>query len=187
MLEKLVDRRSDYQDVHVIKALLLLAKKPLGREGLMKELGLGEASARTLLGNMRKFHFIKPTTKGHVLERVGESFVSKFAKHVEGPKYLGKTSITVSDFNVAYLVRNKARKISRGIEQRDIAVHAGADGLTTLVCKGNELQLAGVKSKVPREIKALFRAKNGDVILIGSAKDRHTADFAALKAALSLL
>ena len=186
MLEKLIDRRSDYEDVHVIKALLLLAKRPSGREKLMKELRMSEASARTMLNNMRRFNLARSTTKGHELTEKGKRLAGKFQKQIEGPKNLGKTSITVSDFNTAYLVRRMAGKIKKGLEQRDVAVRVGADGLTTLVCRNNKLFLAGVESRVPKGIEKLFKTKSGDVILIGSAMNKHKADMAALKTALSL-
>ena len=62
----------------------------------------------------------------------------------------------------------------------------GADGLTTLVYN-DHLRMAGVKWKVPEELNKIFDYRKGDVLLIGSAKDGRTAEFASLNAAIRLL
>lgn len=46
-----------------------------------------------------------------------------------------KSSITLGKFNYAVLVKNMADAIKSGIEQRDIAIKAGAVGATTLIFK----------------------------------------------------
>jgi Domain of unknown function (DUF4443) len=46
-----------------------------------------------------------------------------------------KSSITLGKFNYAVLVKNMTDAIKSGIEQRDIAIKAGAVGATTLIFK----------------------------------------------------
>lgn len=46
-----------------------------------------------------------------------------------------KSSITLGKFNYAVLIKNMADAIKSGIEQRDIAIKAGAVGATTLIFK----------------------------------------------------
>ena len=46
-----------------------------------------------------------------------------------------KSSITLGKFNYAVLVKNMADATKSGIEQREIAIKAGAVGATTLIFK----------------------------------------------------
>lgn len=187
MFENLVDRRSDYSAAHVMKALTVLHEGISGREKLMKELGLGEATVKTLLRRLKKEKMVKAASRGHVLSRKGIMIVKAFMKNMDGPKRLGATSAAVSECNIAYLVRKKASKISRGIEQRDSAIMAGADGLTTFVSTKSGIMMPHSGKRAPGEISGMFRSRIGDVILVASAKDFITADIAALGAAMELL
>ncbi len=187
IIDNSIDIRANYASVHVVKALLLIDKEKCGRERLMKELALNEASARTMLRNLEKNGLIKSSYRGRLLAPRGRKFIEALNKKVSGPAMVMKTGITMSDCNIAYLVKNAARKIRKGVEQRDQAILMGAQGLTTLLHR-KKLFMPGLeKWKVPREISSMFELKEDDVILIGSAKNAVKADLAALNAAINLL
>lgn len=180
-----IDKRSAYGVAHVIKALLLASEKPLGREQLAKELQLHVATSRTLLNYLVKKKLFAITPDGHVPTARCMRLVAHIRKHILGPRPVKKTAITLGMVNVAYLVKKRSRRIGNGMEQRDQAILMGATGLTTVVRNGR-LRAPGYL-RVPKEIEALFDAKKGDVILIGSAESRNKADLASLYTAYSLL
>lgn len=181
-----IDSRASFTDAHMIKALMML-ETAAGREALMKTLGLNEASARTLLRNLEGVGYVKPSAKGHVLTTKGQNFLSFIKLNIMGPVPVDMHEISVSKYNIAYLVRKKASKIKLGIEQRDQAIKFGADGLTTIICN-KELFIPGMTGfKVSESIVNAFPVSSGDVILVGSAKNEITADLAALNSALLLM
>lgn len=187
VIDDSIDTRANYASVHVVKAMLLLGKRMQGRESLMKELMLNEASAKTLLKNLEKKALIKSGYTGSCLTKKGLGFVALFNEKISGPAEIAITGITMSDYNIAYLVRNAAPRIKKGVEQRDQAILMGADGLTTLVYR-KKLFMPGLeKWKIPPELKNIFALKENDIILIGSAKNQRKADLAALNAAINLL
>ncbi|MBI2075783.1 MAG: hypothetical protein HYT72_00855 [Candidatus Aenigmarchaeota archaeon] len=185
ILEKTIDIRANYALAHVVRAVLLIGETNTGRERLMEKLGMNEAPARTLLNNLERNKVVKPTTRGHILTKRGRKLLAYLKKNISGPKKI-ETGLTLSKYNIAYLARGKAIKIRHGLEQRDQAILMGADGLTTLIYN-ERLRMAGVKWKVPKELNNVFDYRKGDVLLIGSAKDERTAEFAALNASIQLL
>ena len=186
MLSYLVDNRAGYSEAHVIQALVLLAGMPHGRFLIMKKLNLNEASARTLLSRLERNGYSKTSTYGHVLTKKGLSFVKKLNGRIMGPINIGKTPLTLSKNNVAYVVRGAAAHVNSGLEQRDMAIKLGASGMTTLVYK-NKLMVPSVKRKVPEAMNKLFTLKKDDVVLIGSADTEEKASLVALYAAYKLV
>jgi len=176
-LNFLIDNRAGYTAGHIIKAFLLF-KKPIGRNKLMKELYLNEASTRTLIKNLEKNKLIIPSVKGCILTKKGMVIFNYIKKNISGPYKLKKGKYGVSNFNIAYVFRKKANKIKLGLEQRDEAIRFGADGLTTLIYR-KKLFAPGLPSHFIEgiEIKDL---KNNDVVLIGSAKSQKIAEISTL-------
>lgn len=185
MMDIEIDKRAGYTSAHVAKAIMIL-ESPCGRERLMNELKLNEASARTMLNGLQKNKFVEPTKKGHVLTRKGKRFLEHLKKNIVGPIEVEKNGITMSKYNIAYLVKKKASKIKFGLEQRDQAILLGADGLTTLIYK-NRLIMPGMRWRVPKRLENIFSLERNDVILIGSASDKRIADLAALNSAVALV
>ncbi len=188
-VEFFIDNRSGFTRNHVVKALMLLGKNSISRKTVMKELHLNEASGRTLLRSMEKNGLVAASKNGHYLTDKGKSMLSELSFLILGPFPVEKTSINVSKYNVCYVVRKASAKIGKGLEQRDSAIRSGADGLTTLVMK-EKLVIPGMERwSVPAEMQRKFKplAKRGDVLLIGSAKERIVADVATLGAALDLV
>lgn len=182
-----MDIRAGYTSVHTVKAVLILGERQCGRNILMKELSLNEAPIKTMLNRMKENGLIEMSYRGSILTKKGRVIFTSLRRNISGPMKIGRNSATVSKYNIAYLVRNAASRIKKGIEQRDQAILMGADGLTTLVYK-KKLFMPGLeKWSTPAEIKNAFDAKENDVILIGSAKKESIADFASLNAALSIL
>ena len=188
-LKNLIDLRASYSIVDIVKVLFLLSEKSMGRHQLMKEMGLGEATIKTLIKRLKKNDLIKKTTKGSALTKKGTLLVNKILKNISKPVGIDMDEYTVGKHNFAVLVKKASNKVRSGIEQRDEAIKIGADGATTLVCKDNRLIFPGCDRKVidlEKILRKIFKIENEDVIIIGSGSTRKKAEEASIIVALSL-
>ena len=186
----LVDIRASYSEIHVIHTFLLLSENPLGRFSLMGELGLHEASVKTLLKKMAEAGFIKSSTKGAVLTKKGEDFVDNLLEHISKPAQLKIEKLVVDTHNTAILVKNSSKKVGNCIQLRDAAIKAGATGLTVMLKKDGSLSLPNCdfSTEPAREaIESAFTPNDGDVIVIGSASTYLKSEQGAIAAVLKLL
>jgi len=123
---------------HLYYALELLSEKPLGRNKLAKELGVGDGAVRTIISRLRDAELIDSHKEGCCLTQKGlstwQQFQDFFPKRVEIPR----TELSTAEYNFAFLVKNAGDKVKSGIDQRDAAIIVGAlQALVTVFRKGN--------------------------------------------------
>jgi hypothetical protein len=98
--------------------------------------------------------------------------------------------LTVGEVDIATIVRGAASKVKRGIEQRDEAIKAGADGATVFIFRRGKLQFPDgfmdVEKGLTKVIIEKFSPREGDVIIIGTARDPAKAEAGAKAAAGTL-
>ncbi len=184
-----------FVEVHVIKTLMVIGSEgPVGRGRLARAIMLGEGAIRTLLRHLERQGLIKTSKAGIALTENGRKVFSELQSEIGIAVEVPRSSITVGSFNIAVLVKNGARAIKGGIEQRDAAIAIGAQGATTLTFKGNELIMPLVSEDVFRDVPQIrdrlmseLKPGENDVIVIGSAHDKLTAEFGAIAAALETL
>ncbi|MFC1454530.1 DUF4443 domain-containing protein [Candidatus Undinarchaeota archaeon] len=189
-LKNLVDIRASYSEVHVIHSFLLLSEKPLGRFSLMEQLGLNEASVKTLLKKLVEAGFAESSTKGAVLTKKGEDFVDGLLGHISKPAKLKIEKLVVDTHNTAIVVKNSSKKVGNCIHLRDAAIRAGATGLTVLLKDGERLALPNCDFPIDyakEAIESVLTLDDGDAILIGSAPTYLKSKQGAIAAALELL
>lgn len=187
---KLVDSRASYSPSHVAKTLLLISKNPVGRFTLMEELGLGEASVKTLLKNLSDAGLTKTSGEGQSLSKKGAGIVKSLESRINGPVEIDAKGYAIENHNVAVVVKKCAEKIKSGVEQRDEAIKSGALGATTLVCEKGRLKFPTMDKKIEvleNILRNVFEIENGDVVIIASAETHSKSGNAALAAALSLI
>jgi len=194
--EKLAPGRTPiFTEVHIVKALeTVSAEEAVGRIKLSKTLRLGEGATRTLVKHLRNEGIIEISKSGIILSAFGRELFSILMSKIGGETEVPESSLTVGSFNVAVLIRDAADVVTYGLEQRDAAIKAGASGATTLVFGHNRLAMPGISEDVFRDIESIhdmlisnLKPKENDVIIIGSADDRLTAEFGAKAAVLELL
>jgi predicted transcriptional regulator len=113
----------------VIKALEIVSEeKAIGRMKLSEELELGEGVTRTLVKHLKKEGIIEVSNYGIVLSDHGKKLFSDLKSKISVGVEVPPTPLTVGHFNVAVLVRDIAQRVKRGLEQRDMAIKAGALG-----------------------------------------------------------
>jgi hypothetical protein len=179
-----------FSDFHVYKALHALEDgKRKGRKALADSVGLGEGSMRTIVEYLRDQDYIEVKQTGIRISRHGSDLLASLPLSVAR---LPPTDVSVGQRSVAARVRAVANKIKVGIEQRDAAVKAGADGATTIVVVGGRLivppdfDLASEGKEIAEELKRIFTLEDDDVIIIGTGADYQHAEDGALAAAFEL-
>jgi len=188
-------RAPSFTDAHVVRALEIIGSgEVVGRIRLSKELGLGEGTARTLVKHLKNEGIIKISKYGIMLSENGKKMFSDLKSKISEGIKVPQSPLTVGPFNIAVLVKGMARKIKRGLEQRDIAIKAGALGATTLVFSRNRLTMPSNEEDVFKSIPSIhdmlvskLGPKENDVIIIGSGENKTSAEIGAKMAALELL
>jgi DNA-binding PadR family transcriptional regulator len=176
-----------FAESQVRRALEIIAERGrVGRKQLARELGIGEGSVRTILRRLETRGLITSSRGGHSITAKGRRELGRTSGYVR----VDAGDLTVGEVDVATIVKGAAAMVRRGIEQRDEAIKAGADGATVLIFKEGKLQFPDGFLEVPQEVGKMlieiFKPKEGDVIIIGSAKDEFTAEVGARAAARTL-
>ncbi|MCE4598745.1 MAG: hypothetical protein F7C81_00910 [Desulfurococcales archaeon] len=66
-----------YTPYHVIEALRLMKGRAIGRHQLLHNLGIGEASAKTLIKRLRSHNIVRTSKTGHTLTGDGAKLLEK--------------------------------------------------------------------------------------------------------------
>jgi hypothetical protein len=187
---EVVGRIPAFLEAHVLKALELIGAGAIGRGQLAKELRLGEGTIRTLVGRMKGLGLLSTSRGGMTLTESGLGVLSGFHGLLKSTE-IPETTMTVDSKNYAVLVYGAAGVVSKGIEQRDAALMAGAKGATTLVREEGRLIMPGMEDPfdpaVIEFIEDALKPSDGDVVIMGSSDDSFLAEIGAKTAALKLL
>jgi len=176
---------------HVYRTLMVLSdQKRKGRKHIAEAVGIGEGSMRTIIEYLRDLDMIDIRQTGVKITRHGNAFLSDLPIKTAN---IGHGSIAVGQECVAVQMSNNGNKIKLGVEQRDSAIMAGAEGATTLVVRDGRLIVPpdyiidehdpGLASK----LRETFNVREGDAIIIGTASTVAKAEDGALAAAFDLL
>jgi DNA-binding MarR family transcriptional regulator len=179
---------------HIFYALELLAQKPIGRNKLAEKLNVGEGAIRTIISRLKEAGLIVTSKEGCSLTDKGlsvwKSFVEVYPKRVE----IGKTALTTSKYNYAFLVKNKAHKVKSGIDQRDAAIMGGARRALVIVSKNGRLKIESVSNSIEdefpeaaSEILEKLSPEDNDVIIIAGADNPLMAKRGAFAASWVLI
>jgi len=176
---------------HVYRTLMVLSdQKRKGRKQIADAVGIGEGSMRTIIEYLRELDMIDVRQTGVKITRHGNAFLSELPIKMAN---IGQGSIAVGKECVAVHMSNNGDKIRMGVEQRDSAIMAGADGATTLVVRNGRLIVPPdyvIDEKDPALaalLRSTFNIREGDAIIIGTASTVSKAEDGALAAAFDLL
>lgn len=183
-----------FTSLHLIKVLELIAEGPIGRGKLAKKLGIGEGTIRTIIKRLKDSNLIEISKNGCHLTNFGKNFWKKFKEKIPKKVFLEKNEFSLAEYTVAVLIRKCGDKVRIGMQQRDAAIMAGAEGATTLVVKDGKIILPGVSDDVAkdypvayRQIVKLLKPEHDDVVIVGTGETKEKAEYGALAAALTLL
>ncbi len=185
-----------FDHVHVGLLIYYLGERaPKSRSQIAKFLGLGEGSVRTILKRLAGASLIKVTKEGAFLsDRGSELFKelkSVFPVITEGSRGL----LSLNGSTVIVLAKSMEGKVSRGIEQRDMAIRYGAKGAMTLTYRNGHFEIPGeagdCETLFPSgdwsRIRGSVHPEDGDVILVCGSDKIQNAYLGCFSAALTLL
>jgi len=199
VLKRLAEQKAagptpSFTELHLAKAIEIIGQEAIGRAALSDGLGLGEGATRTLIDRLLEARLVKISRRGCELTRGGLSILKEQGSKLGPIAKVSRSPITVGPYDFGILVRKAANKVGSGIEQRDAAVRAGANGAVTLVFKDGRLLMPPVDDSKIRESRDAieqilegFRPGEKDVIIIAGADTERLAEDGARAAAWTLL
>ncbi|MBD3387315.1 MAG: DUF4443 domain-containing protein [Candidatus Altiarchaeales archaeon] len=187
----MVGAEPSFSDVHLTRTLFLLDSGPVGRKRLVKILGVGEGSVRTIIKRLSSEGLVGSTKQGHRLTEKGEVEVERLLERISKPVSVEVSDLVDSPHKSLVVVSSAIEGVGSGVGLRDVALRAGADGAVILVYDGalrfpdSYLDL----SDYPNSIFELDRLNFtiGDVAVIGFGGSQSSAVDGALAVALKLL
>jgi len=199
LLEKITSEKAPgpsptFSIFHVLRAIELIAEKPIGRSKLAEELKVGEGTVRTIISRLKNAELIATSKAGCSLTSKGLKLWNEYRRVFRKKVKIRKSELTLAEYNFAILVKNCAHKVKSGMRQRDAAIIAGARGATTIIFKEGRLAIPFVSDDVAKDfpeaanhIIRLLEPEENDVIVIGSADSLGKAEYGTLAAAWTLV
>jgi len=179
---------------HIFYALELMAEKPIGRTKLAEKLNIGEGAIRTIISRLKDAGLIVTSKEGCNLTDKGLNVWEKFAEVFPKRIKIKKTPLTTSEYNYAFLVKNKGHKVKSGIDQRDAAIMGGARRALVIVSKSGHLIIESVSNSIEKDfpeaakkILKNLKPEENDVIIIAGAENPLRAKRGAFAASWVLI
>jgi predicted transcriptional regulator len=186
-----------FTHVDVTQAILAIGdEQQLGRIELSRKLGIGEGAIRTIIRHLTQAGIIEIARGGCVLTRRGVQLYSSLRSKLSTIVPVEARQLALDKVSAAVLVRGAGYVLKKGIEQRDAVIRAGGTGACTLVLRGRGFLMPMGDSEEWRlnredplfqDLENELRPKEGDVVVVSSARDRVTAEHGAMAAALTLI
>jgi predicted transcriptional regulator len=179
---------------HVLRAIELIAEKPVGRSRLAQELRVGEGTMRTIISRLKDADLVKTSKLGCILTDKGLKLLDEYKRIFRKKVEIGENELTLANRNFAILIKNRGHRVKSGMRQRDAAIVAGARGTTTIILKEKHLVIPYVSDdvaedfpKAAHQIVRLLQPEENDVIVIVSGDSSEKAEYGALAAAWTLV
>jgi predicted transcriptional regulator len=192
--EKAPGPSTTFSAAHIFSALELIAEKPIGRNKLAEKLNVGDGAIRTIINHLKDAGLIETSKAGCTLTTKGLSVWKKFEEFFPKRGEIERTELTNTAHNYAFLVKNSGHKVKSGIEQRDVAIVAGAKRAVVIVSKSGHLSIESVSNDIAKEfpsaanqILKVIQPEDNDVIVIAGADALQKAKNAAFAASWALL
>ena len=184
-----------YGPYHVIKLLqLLYQREPLGRHALSRELGLGEASTRTLLRRLREVGVVEiDRVGGAILTDVGRRAVQKLLSSIRSISRVTQIleKLRLDREAVAAIVDPSLLQSAKLVEIRDSIVRKGASAalILRIDSDGAKIPPDDIGEETFPELKKLrehLKAESGLFIVISYSTDPITAEKALIEGLLDI-
>ena len=165
----------------------------VGRKRLSMELGIGEGAIRNILGRLRASGLVEVEKGGCRLSPEGRRLYSAFSEILIE---VGDPEVKLPweyPHNYMIIVKGRAGRVRRGLEQRDAAIRAGAEAVMILTYHNGSLYMPGVvnlsdeRPGFSSQVIGKARPEEGDVIIISGAWSLVDARNGAIAAAQTLL
>jgi uncharacterized protein DUF4443 len=187
--------RAVFTQVDVLKALVAIGKSgKVGRGRLGTLTGLGQGEVRTLIKRLKDNQLIVIEVDGCRLSKKGEKEYAKISSLLLWSGPVKAKPLELGERCWAVLVAGVDKGVRYGIEQRDAAIKAGADGAFTSVYNAGRFTVPGegadCEKDGPSEPWVSLRKvgpHEGDVVVVTGSSKEADAENGALAAVLTLV
>ena len=187
--------RAVFTKVHVLKALTSIGKAgSVGRGRLGTLTGLGQGEVRTLIKRLKDNDLIVIEANGCALSKKGEREFAKISSVLVWSSPVDARSLDIGGTCWAVVIASAAKRVRYGLEQRDAAIKAGADGAFTAVFRAGRFTVPGegtdCEKDGPSEPWITIRKtgpQEGDVVVVTGSPSQAESENGALAAVLTLL
>ncbi|MEM3948859.1 MAG: DUF4443 domain-containing protein [Zestosphaera sp.] len=167
-----------FSPYHVFRVLDMLHRHSVcGRHELMKELGLGEASIKTLISRLKEAGLVETSRPhGTKLTETGKELATKLKRLIKLIPNLELSEMCMNCRVSGIILSNGysyVPVVGGVILFRDLVVREGADGVLIITCSGRTLYLPTPSGFEEVRVEALTRlvgeygVGDGDLIVLG--------------------
>jgi hypothetical protein len=186
--------RAVFTQVHVLKALIAIGRAgSVGRGRLGTLTGLGQGEVRTLIKRLKDNDLIVIEANGCALSKKGEREYGKISSLLLWSSSVDARTLELGERCWAVIVAGAAKKVRYGIEQRDAAIKAGADGAFTAIFRAGRFTVPGegtdCEKDGPSEPWISIRKaglREGDAAVVTGSSSETGSENGALAAVLTL-
>ncbi|MDA4114186.1 MAG: hypothetical protein OK474_09090 [Thaumarchaeota archaeon] len=187
--------RAVFTQVHVLKALIAIGRAgSVGRGRLGTLTGLGQGEVRTLIKRLKDNDLIAIEANGCTLSKKGEREYGKISSLLLWSSSVDARELELGERCWAVVVAGAAKKVRYGIEQRDAAIRAGADGAFTAIFRAGRFTVPGegtdCEKDGPSEPWITIRKvglREGDAAVVTGSSSETGSEDGALSAVLTLI
>ncbi|HLC48026.1 MAG TPA: DUF4443 domain-containing protein [Candidatus Norongarragalinales archaeon] len=182
-----------FMEVDLPRALWILSQGEISRKALSQKLAIGEGSTRSILAHFSKNRLVRITKRGCTLTERGEAVFQYVRRTVLKVSGVRGSPITFNHPAFGIHLSPLSKKVRKGLEERDEAIRAGAEGATVLILKKGRFAFPGsegndfVRGEVAKELKEEFNAHDGDVLILSYSRNGLSAERGAWSAAMHLM
>ena len=94
--------------------------------------GLSEGYTRLILGKLEGMGLVDVSPRGMIVTPLGCDLLRTLGFSL---MEIDHTDSAIGTYQVALLLKGKAKMIEKGVEQRDAALKSGGDGCTTIILR----------------------------------------------------
>jgi uncharacterized protein DUF4443 len=186
--------RAFFTQVDVLKALIAIGRSgSVGRGRLATLTGLGQGEVRTLIRRLKDNDLIVIEANGCALSKKGQREYGKLSSVLLSSSKVAADRLNLGPVCWAVVVNGGAKKVRYGIEQRDAAIKAGADGAFTAIYSAGRFTVPGegtdCEKDGPGEPWTTLRStavRDGDAVVVTGSSSESMSENGALAALLSL-
>ena len=183
------------EELRLKEALLLLILEregPIGRYRLTPMLNISEGRVKGMLRRMRDKGYLKAGKAGCRITDEGKRKLKEWlrSRNILNIREIDASPLKVGPKSILIHVHGKAHRIRMGVEQRDVAVRAGALGAVNMVFKAGVLSIPPIypnlEEALPnftKEIVQTFKPRDGDVLIITFSENLYKSLEASLSVA----
>lgn len=180
----MVGNTPNFTKIDILRCFLKLDRN-ISRQGLAKELELGEGTVRTILNILKSKSLLDSNKKGHFLSKKGRESLDGIGSFVKDAKNM-PVKIIYPDLKKVGVQLKSDSGLKEICKLRDIAVKNGADG--ALILKFSDRLYAPESDYLQDygEIEKLFNFGSNDLLIVAFSNEKRKAENGAFAIAVEL-